>query len=79
MMEALLREHVPDVDVWAYGGRVNGRSHDGSDLHLGHCQVKGEAFEQFSTNGGVSPLRSSGQSPPVQRQPTFLLGSFDCR
>ena len=31
---ALLREHLPDVEVWAYGSRVNGRSHDGSDLDL---------------------------------------------
>ena len=33
-LEALLRQHVPDVEVWAYGSRVNGRSHDGSDLDL---------------------------------------------
>ena len=34
ILEALLREHLPDVEVWAYGSRVNGRSHDGSDLDL---------------------------------------------
>ena len=33
-IEALLREHLPDVDVWAYGSRVTGKSHDGSDLDL---------------------------------------------
>ena len=33
-LEALLRQHVPDVEVWAYGSRVNGRSHEGSDLDL---------------------------------------------
>ncbi len=33
-LEALLREHVPDVEVWAYGSRINGRSHEGSDLDL---------------------------------------------
>ena len=33
-LEALLREHLPGVEVWAYGSRVNGRSHDGSDLDL---------------------------------------------
>ena len=33
-LEALLREHVPGVEVWAYGSRVNGDSHDGSDLDL---------------------------------------------
>ena len=28
------REHLPDVEVWAYGSRVNGRGHKGSDLDL---------------------------------------------
>ena len=34
MLENLLDEHLPGVEVWAYGSRVNGRSHDGSDLDL---------------------------------------------
>ena len=34
MIETLLREHLPGVEVWAYGSRVNGRSHEGSDLDL---------------------------------------------
>ena len=33
-IERLLREHVPSVEVWAYGSRVDGRSHEGSDLDL---------------------------------------------
>ena len=33
-LEALLREHVPGVEVWAYGSRVAGESHEGSDLDL---------------------------------------------
>ena len=33
-LEALLRAHLPDVEVWAYGSRVTGESHDGSDLDL---------------------------------------------
>ena len=33
-IEALLREHLPDVEAWAYGSRVSGESHDGSDLDL---------------------------------------------
>lgn len=33
-IESLLREHMPGVEVWAYGSRVNGQSHDGSDLDL---------------------------------------------
>lgn len=34
ILESLLKEHLPDVEVWAYGSRVNRRSHDGSDLDL---------------------------------------------
>ena len=30
----LLHKHLPGVEVWAYASRVNGRSHDGSDLDL---------------------------------------------
>ena len=33
-IEGLLREHLPEVEVWAYGSRVSGDSHDGSDLDL---------------------------------------------
>ena len=33
-LEALLQEHLPDAEVWAYGSRVSGKSHDGSDLDL---------------------------------------------
>ena len=33
-LEALLREHVPDAEVWAYGSRVTGKGHEGSDLDL---------------------------------------------
>ncbi len=34
VLEALLQEHLTGVEVWAYGSRVNGKSHDGSDLDL---------------------------------------------
>ena len=33
-LEALLSKHVPGVEVWAYGSRVNGESHEGSDLDI---------------------------------------------
>ena len=33
-IETLLHEYLPGVEVWAYGSRVSGRSHDGSDLDL---------------------------------------------
>ena len=34
ILEALLRQHLPGIEVWAYGSRVNGRGHTGSDLDL---------------------------------------------
>ena len=33
-LEALLRKHVPGAAVWAYGSRISGRCHPGSDLDL---------------------------------------------
>ena len=45
-LEALLREHLPGVEVWAYGSRVNGRSHDGSDLDL---VLRGPGLEEIPT------------------------------
>ena len=33
-LEEILREHLPEVEVWAYGSRVSGESHGGSDLDL---------------------------------------------
>ena len=52
MLGALLRKHLPDVEVWAYGSRVNGRSHDGSDLDLvlrgpGLKQLPGDSLADF--------------------------------
>ena len=34
VIEGLAQDHLPGVDVWAYGSRVNGQSHAGSDLDL---------------------------------------------
>ena len=34
MIEDLVNRFLPGVEVWAYGSRVNGRSHEGSDLDL---------------------------------------------
>jgi predicted nucleotidyltransferase len=31
---AILRKLVPDCEVWAYGSRINGSGHAGSDLDL---------------------------------------------
>ncbi len=33
-LRQLLARHVPEAEVWAYGSRVNGGAHEGSDLDL---------------------------------------------
>ncbi len=40
----LLREHLPEAEAWAYGSRVNGRSHEGSDLDLA---LRGPGLEEL--------------------------------
>jgi uncharacterized protein len=30
----ILKAHAPEAEVWAYGSRVNGNGHEGSDLDL---------------------------------------------
>ena len=44
VLEGLLRAHLPDVGVWAYGSRVNGRCHAGSDLDL---VIRGPGLEKI--------------------------------
>ncbi|WP_419811520.1 nucleotidyltransferase family protein [Bacterioplanoides sp.] len=31
---SLVNQYLPGVSVWVYGSRINGRSHDGSDLDV---------------------------------------------
>ena len=50
MLVALLRKHLPDVEVWAYGSRVNGRGHEGSDLDLA---LRGPGLRKIPLDGLV--------------------------
>ena len=47
ILERLIREHLPNVDVWVYGSRVTGRSHDGSDLDL---VLRGPELQEIPDN-----------------------------
>jgi uncharacterized protein len=33
-LQTILQAHVPGYEVWAYGSRVSGGAHEGSDLDL---------------------------------------------
>lgn len=54
-IEALLRTHAPGVAVWAYGSRVNGESHAGSDLDLA---LRGPRLERLP-DAALSALREA--------------------
>ena len=68
-LAALLREHLPGVEVWAYGSRVNGRSHDGSDLDL---VLRGPGLQAV-------PLEQLGDFTDAVRESTlpFLVEARD--
>ena len=53
MIEGILARCAPGVEVWAYGSRVNGRSHPGSDLDL---VLRGPGLERLplETLGALS-------------------------
>lgn len=34
LLQALFASHVPKAEVWAFGSRVTGQAHEGSDLDL---------------------------------------------
>ena len=59
ILEALLREHLPGVEVWAYGSRVNGRGHDGSDLDLVLRKPDLQKFEADQLRGFEDAVRES--------------------
>ena len=55
----LLRKHVPDAEVWAYGSRVNGKSHEGSDLDL---VVRGQDLKPLPTGQLADLIEAIEQS-----------------
>lgn len=56
-LRELLARHVPDAEVWAYGSRISGTGHEGSDLDL----VLRYAPEQHSDVAGWCELRQALQ------------------
>jgi len=34
IVKKILQEHIPNTTVWAYGSRIKGTAHEGSDLDL---------------------------------------------
>lgn len=57
-LKALLRLHVSGAEVWAYGSRVSGGSHEGSDLDL----VLRNSLDLVQAVQGAQYLREALQS-----------------
>ena len=54
-LQHLLRKHVPNAEVWAYGSRVRGGWHEGSDLDL----VLRNRADLSQSLDGVADLREA--------------------
>ena len=54
-VQSLLRAHVPDAEVWAYGSRVRGGSHEASDLDL----VLRNPCDLSAATDGLSDLKEA--------------------
>lgn len=57
-LRALLDRHVPDAEVWAFGSRVTGGAHEGSDLDL----ALRNAQDPNQPVAGLADLREALQS-----------------
>ena len=55
MVRRVIASHVPASEVWAYGSRVTGQAHDGSDLDL----VVRDPVDPSRPHKGLAELREA--------------------
>ena len=58
-IEVIWRRHLPHVEIWAYGSRIKGRSHVGSDLDL---VLRSPTLEQIPIKSLNDLVKSLDQS-----------------
>jgi predicted nucleotidyltransferase len=63
IIKSLLNEFVPNMTVWAYGSRVKGKSHEGSDLDLVILNPNDETLPQKNLSALREALAES--DPPI--------------
>ena len=68
-LQALLGKHLPGVEVWAYGSRVTGMSHEGSDLDLA---LRGPGLEPIPA-GKLAELTDALRESTLP----FLVEAYD--
>ena len=69
ILKALLRTYVPEAEVWAYGSRVKGSNHAGSDLDLVVRNIVALDVPQR----GIGPLRDAIEDSNIP----FLIDLHD--
>lgn len=60
VLKALLRDHLPDVEVWGYGSRVDGRGHGGSDLDP---VLRGPGLEEMPADQLLADFEDACRNP----------------
>ena len=55
----IIRHHLPDVEIIAYGSRVNGDCHEGSDLDLALRTPVGQPIPDRELSAIIDALRDS--------------------
>jgi len=69
LIKKLLKQYVPEAEVWVYGSRANGQSHLGSDLDL----VLRNPLELGKPNENWTELKESLRESNLP----FLVDVFD--
>ncbi|MFA6970735.1 MAG: nucleotidyltransferase domain-containing protein [Gallionella sp.] len=62
IVQAVLRTHLPQAEVWAYGSRVNGDCYDTSDLDL-VVRQPGDLRRRQTNLGDVKEIFSESNLP----------------
>ncbi len=55
----ILAQHVPELEVWAYGSRLGGTSHEGSDLDLVVIAPQGSPVSSVRLGALIDAFRES--------------------
>lgn len=49
-LESIIKEYIPNAEVWAFGSRINQQSHESSDLDLAVRNIHAPAsFDKFKS------------------------------
>jgi predicted nucleotidyltransferase len=59
IVREILLAHIPNMTVWAYGSRTNGKAHGGSDLDLAIIYPDNTSVSQKNIAALIAALREA--------------------